>query len=231
MGARARLLPDDRRRARTSSRSSTRSSPRSRPASAPASRARPGRTARSAGEHRAEQGYLHCGPSGAGHFVKMVHNGIEYGLMAAYAEGLNILTHANVGTRRARRRRRDDAAAHPEHYSVRPRPARRSPRSGGAAASSRSWLLDLDRRGARARRRARRLRRARLRLGRGPLDARRRDRRGACRRRCSRGAVRSASARAARPTSPTGCCRRCATSSAATSSVGADTGATTEVTR
>ncbi len=45
----------------------------------------------------AELGYLHCGPSGAGHFVKMVHNGIEYGLMAAYAEGLNILKHANVG--------------------------------------------------------------------------------------------------------------------------------------
>ena len=45
----------------------------------------------------AEQGYLHCGPNGAGHFVKMVHNGIEYGLMAAYAEGLSILRHANVG--------------------------------------------------------------------------------------------------------------------------------------
>lgn len=45
----------------------------------------------------AEQGYLHCGPHGAGHFVKMVHNGIEYGLMAAYAEGLNILKHANIG--------------------------------------------------------------------------------------------------------------------------------------
>src|SRR6202012_4184873 len=44
-----------------------------------------------------EMGYLHCGPSGAGHFVKMVHNGIEYGIMAAYAEGLNILHHANVG--------------------------------------------------------------------------------------------------------------------------------------
>ena len=47
----------------------------------------------------AEHGYLHCGPGGAGHFVKMVHNGIEYGLMAAYAEGLNILRHANVGKR------------------------------------------------------------------------------------------------------------------------------------
>jgi 6-phosphogluconate dehydrogenase len=47
----------------------------------------------------AERGYLHCGPSGAGHFVKMVHNGIEYGLMAAYAEGFNLLRHANVGAR------------------------------------------------------------------------------------------------------------------------------------
>ena len=45
----------------------------------------------------ADQGYLHCGPSGAGHFVKMVHNGIEYGIMAAYAEGLNILRHADAG--------------------------------------------------------------------------------------------------------------------------------------
>ena len=54
----------------------------------------PGRTA---GAGTAERGYLHCGPHGAGHFVKMVHNGIEYGLMAAYAEGLNILRHADVG--------------------------------------------------------------------------------------------------------------------------------------
>ena len=54
----------------------------------------PGRTGDPA---RAEQGYLHCGGVGAGHFVKMVHNGIEYGLMAAYAEGLNILKHANIG--------------------------------------------------------------------------------------------------------------------------------------
>jgi 6-phosphogluconate dehydrogenase len=54
---------------------------------------------RPSGKGTAERGYLHCGPSGAGHFVKMVHNGIEYGLMAAYAEGLNILRHANVGKR------------------------------------------------------------------------------------------------------------------------------------
>jgi len=54
----------------------------------------PGRTGDPAPE---EEGWLHCGPSGAGHFVKMVHNGIEYGLMAAYAEGLNVLAHANAG--------------------------------------------------------------------------------------------------------------------------------------
>ncbi|MGZ8565810.1 MAG: phosphogluconate dehydrogenase (NAD(+)-dependent, decarboxylating), partial [Actinomycetota bacterium] len=47
----------------------------------------------------AERGYLHCGPNGAGHFVKMVHNGIEYGIMAAYAEGLNVLANANAGKR------------------------------------------------------------------------------------------------------------------------------------
>jgi 6-phosphogluconate dehydrogenase len=52
---------------------------------------------REQGQGTAEQGYLHCGPTGAGHFVKMVHNGIEYGIMAAYAEGLNILNHANIG--------------------------------------------------------------------------------------------------------------------------------------
>ncbi|HNP37671.1 MAG TPA: 6-phosphogluconate dehydrogenase (decarboxylating), partial [Woeseiaceae bacterium] len=56
----------------------------------------PGRAPRTG---TAEQGYLHCGPAGAGHFVKMVHNGIEYGLMQAYAEGFNILHNANVGTR------------------------------------------------------------------------------------------------------------------------------------
>ena len=56
------------------------------------------RTPGRSGTHAdAEQGFLHCGPTGAGHFVKMIHNGIEYGLMAAYAEGMNILRHANVG--------------------------------------------------------------------------------------------------------------------------------------
>jgi 6-phosphogluconate dehydrogenase len=64
---------------------------------APTVESAPGTPGRSSGG-TAEHGYLHCGPNGAGHFVKMVHNGIEYGIMAAYAEGLNILHHANVGT-------------------------------------------------------------------------------------------------------------------------------------
>ena len=85
----------------------------------------------------AEQGYLHCGPNGAGHFVKMVHNGIEYGMMAAYAEGLNILQHANAGGGRAGARRRDDAARAAAVLPVRHRHRRRSPRCGGAAAWSR----------------------------------------------------------------------------------------------
>ncbi len=64
----------------------------------------------------AEQGYLHCGPSGAGHFVKMVHNGIEYGLMAAYAEGLNILHHANVGKHKREVDAETTPLRYPEHY-------------------------------------------------------------------------------------------------------------------
>src|SRR5512136_2474162 len=64
----------------------------------------------------AEHGYLHCGPSGAGHFVKMVHNGIEYGLMAAYAEGFNILHHANVGKQGRTVDAETTPLRHPEHY-------------------------------------------------------------------------------------------------------------------
>ena len=64
----------------------------------------------------AGKGYLHCGPSGAGHFVKMVHNGIEYGLMAAYAEGFNILRHANAGLRREEADAETAPLRHPEQY-------------------------------------------------------------------------------------------------------------------
>jgi 6-phosphogluconate dehydrogenase len=64
----------------------------------------------------AEEGYLHCGPTGAGHFVKMVHNGIEYGLMAAYAEGLNILKHANVGKKQRSTDAETSPLRNPEHF-------------------------------------------------------------------------------------------------------------------
>lgn len=63
-----------------------------------------------------EQGYLHCGPSGAGHFVKMVHNGIEYGVMAAYAEGLNVLHNADIGARDQNEDAETAPLAHPEYY-------------------------------------------------------------------------------------------------------------------
>jgi 6-phosphogluconate dehydrogenase len=67
-------------------------------------------------ESTAENGYLHCGPSGAGHFVKMIHNGIEYGLMAAYAEGLNILENANVGAASHEKDAETTPLRNPEHY-------------------------------------------------------------------------------------------------------------------
>jgi len=93
-----------------------------------------------------EQGYLHCGPAGAGHFVKMVHNGIEYGIMAAYAEGLNILKNADIG------RRSHDADAettplrHPEHYQYEFNLADITEvwRRGSVISS---WLLDLTAQG------------------------------------------------------------------------------------
>ncbi|MDP9114062.1 MAG: NADP-dependent phosphogluconate dehydrogenase, partial [Acidobacteriota bacterium] len=73
----------------------------------------PGRTDK---PNTAEEGYLHCGPVGAGHFVKMVHNGIEYGLMAAYAEGLNILRHANAGLHTRAVDAETTPLRNPEHY-------------------------------------------------------------------------------------------------------------------
>jgi 6-phosphogluconate dehydrogenase len=90
----------------------------------------------------AEDGYLHCGPTGAGHFVKMVHNGIEYGLMAAYAEGLNILRHANVGKRGRTIDAETTPLRNPEHYRydfTLPDIAEVWRRGSVVA----SWLLDL----------------------------------------------------------------------------------------
>ena len=90
----------------------------------------------------AEQGYLHCGPNGAGHFVKMVHNGIEYGLMAAYAEGLGVLKAANAGTRQSEVDAETTPLREPEHYQFDLNLADISEvwRRGSVIAS---WLLDL----------------------------------------------------------------------------------------
>jgi 6-phosphogluconate dehydrogenase len=90
----------------------------------------------------ADQGYLHCGPAGAGHFVKMVHNGIEYGLMAAYAEGFNILRHANAGTQKRTLDAETTPLRHPEHYQYdfNLTDVAEVWRRGSVVAS---WLLDL----------------------------------------------------------------------------------------
>ncbi|HVC44269.1 MAG TPA: decarboxylating 6-phosphogluconate dehydrogenase [Candidatus Binataceae bacterium] len=90
----------------------------------------------------AEHGYLHCGPNGAGHFVKMVHNGIEYGLMAAYAEGMNILRHANVGKQQHTADAETTPLRHPElyQYDFNLNDIAEVWRRGSVIAS---WLLDL----------------------------------------------------------------------------------------
>jgi 6-phosphogluconate dehydrogenase len=90
----------------------------------------------------AEQGYLHCGASGAGHFVKMVHNGIEYGLMAAYAEGLGVLRGANIGKRSHEIDAETTPLRDPEHYQfdLNLRDIAEVWRRGSVIAS---WLLDL----------------------------------------------------------------------------------------
>ncbi|HEY5404528.1 MAG TPA: decarboxylating 6-phosphogluconate dehydrogenase [Pyrinomonadaceae bacterium] len=93
-------------------------------------------------EGTAQEGYLHCGPAGAGHFVKMVHNGIEYGLMAAYAEGLNVLHHANVGQLDHEKDAETTPLRYPDHYQYDFNLADITElwRRGSVVAS---WLLDL----------------------------------------------------------------------------------------
>ena len=90
----------------------------------------------------AEQGYLHCGPNGAGHFVKMVHNGIEYGIMAAYAEGLNVLKNADAGKQQHEVDAETTPLRDPEHYQyeLNLRDVTEVWRRGSVISS---WLLDL----------------------------------------------------------------------------------------
>jgi 6-phosphogluconate dehydrogenase len=109
---------------------------------APGAGAIPRTPGRAAGEGTAEKGYLHCGPNGAGHFVKMVHNGIEYGLMAAYAEGLGVLHAANIGKKDHAADAETTPLRDPEHYQYDfdLREITEVWRRGSVIAS---WLLDL----------------------------------------------------------------------------------------
>ncbi len=99
----------------------------------------PGRTGEPA---HAEQGFLHCGPNGAGHFVKMVHNGIEYGIMAAYAEGLNVIRNADIGKRQQEMDAETAPLEHPEYYQydIDTTAVAEVWRRGSVIGS---WLLDL----------------------------------------------------------------------------------------
>jgi 6-phosphogluconate dehydrogenase len=109
---------------------------------APGVEAAPRTPGRSGDPGPAEHGYLHCGPNGAGHFVKMVHNGIEYGAMAAYAEGLNILKHANAGSIQRESDAETAPLEHPEDYpyDLDLTDVTEVWRRGSVIAS---WLLDL----------------------------------------------------------------------------------------
>jgi 6-phosphogluconate dehydrogenase len=109
---------------------------------APGSSSVPPTPGRESSGGTAERGYLHCGPNGAGHFVKMVHNGVEYGLMAAYAEGLNILKKANVGKASHDKDAETTPLRHPEHYQYDFNLADIAElwRRGSVVSS---WLLDL----------------------------------------------------------------------------------------
>ncbi len=146
----------------------------------------PGRTGEPS---TAENGYLHCGPNGAGHFVKMVHNGIEYGIMASYAEGLNILHNADAGLATREIDAETTPLRDPQYYQYEldiPEVAEVWRRGSVVA----SWLLDLTAHALLGESRPVRLRRARVRQRRRPLDHPRGGRRRRPRRRPQLRAVR-----------------------------------------
>ena len=161
----------------------------------------------------AEQGWLHCGPNGAGHFVKMVHNGIEYGVMAAYAEGMAVLKAANIGKSSGVVDAETTPLRDPEHYQydLNLPDIAEVWRRGSVIAS---WLLDLQ-----AAALIEDPEPCRNSAAGCPIPAkaagrsRRRSTRACRRMSCPRRSM-SGSARAARRISPTSCCRPCATSSA-----------------
>ena len=143
---------------------------------APGVDAAPRTPGRSGTPSPSEQGYLHCGPNGAGHFVKMVHNGIEYGIMAAYAEGLAVLEKADIGKQKQTSDAETAPLEHPEFYQYDldiPEVAEVWRRGSVIA----SWLLDLTAHALHRSPAVGRLRRSGLRLRRRTLDGHGRDRR------------------------------------------------------
>ena len=211
-GLRARLLPDDRQREGGRRAGCSPISRRSPPAWPP-HRERPGRQAI---QSQAEYGYYHCGPNGAGHFVKMVHNGIEYGLMAAYAEGLNIIANADIGQAPARDATpRPAPLERPELYQYEIDTAKVAEvwRRGSVVGS---WLLDLTARGAAASRRSWRSSRAASRTRAKGAGRRSRRSRQACPAPVLTTALYSRFSSRGLDDSGTVCCPRCVSSSAGT---------------
>ena len=161
----------------------------------------------------AEQGYLHCGPNGAGHFVKMVHNGIEYGIMAAYAEGLGVLRAANVGKQNHEIDAETTPLRDPEHYQydLNLRDIAEVWRRGSVIAS---WLLDLTAAALVKDPALCEIRRPGFGLGRGAVDDQGRHRRGCAGARSHHGAVRALQLARRGGFRRTNCSRPCVTSSA-----------------
>ena len=160
----------------------------------------------------AEDGYLHCGPVGGGHFVKMVHNGIEYGIMAAYAEGLNILHHANVGKTKREADAETSSAAQSGALPIRFQSGRRH---GSVAARKRGGFLAARSDGDFVARStdAREILGPRVRFRRRPLDHYRRHRRRNAGAGLERGTLPALHSRG-EAISPTSCFPRCASNSA-----------------
>ena len=158
-------------------------------------------------------GYLHCGPNGAGHFVKMVHNGIEYGLMAAYAEGLSILRDANVGKQEHAIDAETTPLRDPEHYQYdfNVRDIAELWRRGSVIAS---WLLDLTAAGLVKDPALSEFAGRVSDSGEGTVDDQSSHRRGRAGARSLRRALPAVHLARSTRTIRTGCCQRCATASA-----------------
>ena len=163
-----------------------------------------------------EQGYLHCGGPGAGHFVKMVHNGIEYGIMAAYAEGLNVLAHANAGAMEQSHSAEVTPLEQPQYYQYDLDIAKVTEvwRRGSVISS---WLLDLTAGALNGNPKLEGMAGRVSDSGEGRWTVRRRSTK-ACRCRCSPPRCSRGSAPGARRSTPTSSCPPCAWPSAATSS-------------